>query len=158
MKRASSANWSGRYIYEHWFLAHLYFNDLPIGTFFELVRSGTPPGQPIRVIATRLPYDDPGVPKVYYRLRPIQETLVSKTHMPYALNPKRMERLKELFIDAHYVVTALPSYQPEVASNPFKTFQDLPVESRYRFMLDEAQFTIMTFIKGPVCRGRLRWT
>ena len=27
--------------------------------------------------------------------------------------------------------------------------------ARYRFMLDEAQFTMMGFIKGPVCRGQL---
>jgi len=146
---------ASRYIYEHWFLAHLYFDDMPLGTFFELVRSATPPGQPIQVIATRLPYDDPGVPKVYYRLRPIQETVVAKTHMPYALNRRRMARIRELFVDAHFVVTAVPSYQPEEAANPFKTFQELPVESRYRFMLDEAQFTIMTFIKGPVCRGQV---
>jgi len=29
------------------------------------------------------------------------------------------------------------------------------VKSRYQFMLDEAQFTIMGFIKGPVCRGQI---
>ena len=26
---------------------------------------------------------------------------------------------------------------------------------RYRFLLDEAQFFIMNFIKGPVCRGQM---
>ena len=31
----------------------------------------------------------------------------------------------------------------------------LPVRSRYRFMLEEAQFTLMGFIKGPVCRGQV---
>jgi hypothetical protein len=60
-----------------------------------------------------------------------------------------------LFIDQQYDVTELPSYEEQFASNPFVTFQDLPVESRYRFMLDEAQFTIMGFIKGSVCRGQV---
>jgi hypothetical protein len=75
--------------------------------------------------------------------------------MPYALNDARMARLRAWFIDAPYEVRALPSYAPEVASNPFATFEQLPVGSRYRFMLDEAQFTLMGFIKGPVCRGQV---
>lgn len=29
------------------------------------------------------------------------------------------------------------------------------MNSRYRFMIDNAQNTIMGFIKGPVCRGQL---
>src|SRR5690606_30443634 len=48
---------------------------------------------------------------------------------------------------------ALPSYAPEVASNPFIAFRSLPAPARYRFMLDEAEFTLMGFIKGAVCRG-----
>src|SRR5262249_24100412 len=44
---------------------------------------------------------------------------------------------------------------PAVASNPFVAFRQLPVEARYRLMLEEAQFTLMGFIKGPVCRGQV---
>ncbi len=144
-----------RYIFEHWFLAHLYFDDLPNSGFFELVRSKTPPGQPIQLIASRRPYDDPGVAPVFYRLRPVRGTLLAKTHMPYALNPARLERLKAWFVDDPYTVTNLPSYDPIVAANPFVTFEQIPVRSRYRLMLDEAQFTLMGFIKGPVCRGQV---
>jgi len=144
-----------RYIYEHWFLAHLYFDDLPGGVFFDLVRSKTPPGRPIDLIATRRPFDDPGVARVYYRLRPVQGTLLAKTHMPYALNQARMDRLRTWFLDEPYPVTQLPSYAPDVAANPFVAFQQIPVRSRYRLMLDEAQFTVMGFIKGPVCRGQV---
>jgi hypothetical protein len=144
-----------RYIYEHWFLAHLYFDDLGEREFFELVRSKTPPGQTIALIATRRPFDDPQVTRVYYRLRPVQGALLAKTHDPYPLNPARMARLKNWFIDAPYSVTQLPSYEPDTAANPFVTFEQLPVRSRYRLMLEEAQFTIMGFIKGPVCRGQV---
>ena len=35
---------TARYLYEHWFVAHLYFEDLPTGPFFRVVRSRTPPG------------------------------------------------------------------------------------------------------------------
>ena len=144
-----------RYVYEHWYLAHLYFSDLPQGEYFDLVRSKTPPGQPLQLIATRRPYDDPGVDRVYYRLRRVEDTLLSKTHMPYALNPARMAKMTALFLTPDYPVEALPSYAPAVASNPFIAFQALPTQARYRFMLDEAQYTVMGFIKGPVCRGQV---
>jgi len=76
------ARLSSRYIFEHWFIAHLYFDDLPGDEYFELVRSKTPPGQPIEVIATRHPYDDPGVERPYYRLRRVISAPLAKTHMP----------------------------------------------------------------------------
>jgi|TARA_B110000902_G_scaffold245035_1_gene298801 hypothetical protein len=54
-----------RYIYEHLFLANIYFSDSFSGVgeprqFFKLVRSTTPSGAAINVIASRRPFDDPG--------------------------------------------------------------------------------------------------
>lgn len=147
-----------RYIYEHLFIGDLYFSDQDDHgqvTYFNMVRSKTPPGTPVDLIATRRPYDDPGVKKFYYRLTPLRTSIIEKRHMPYALNPARMQRWKGLFIDAEYDVSVLPSYKAKVAANPFVAFRELPVDSRYEFMLDEAQFTIMGFIKGPVCRGQV---
>ena len=148
------ARLGSRYIYEHLFLGHLYFGaDEAAPTFFELVRSRTPPGQPIDRIATRRPYDDPGIERPYYRLQPVREAIVAKLHLPYRLDEARMQRWKAWFHDANFTVAALPSYAPEVASNPFVSFRALPVDSRYRFIIDEAEFTMMGFIKGAVCRG-----
>lgn len=156
---------TSRYIYEHWYLANLYFSELPIftqqepeqrpGYFFKLIRSATPPGLPIRPIATRRPYDDPGVKRVYYRLQLNHASIVAKTHMPYRLNQQRMDWLTDLFITPEYAVNTLPGYDNEVAANPFIAFKDLPVSARYQLMLQEAEFTIMGFIKGPVCRGQV---
>lgn len=143
-----------RYIFEHWFVGHLYFDEAP-GVFFQLVRSRTAPGMAIDSIASRRPYDDPGVSRVYYRLQRLEATPVAKTHMPLQLNKARLERLRNWFITLDYPVDTLPGYAPEVASNPFLTFRALPVNSRYRFMLDDAQFTLMGFMKGPVCRGQI---
>ena len=145
----------GRYLYEHWYLAHLYFDDLPVGEFFRVMRSRTPPGQPIDIIATRRPYDDPKVDRVYYRLWREKGTILAKTHMPYLLSDDRLKIYKDWFLDDSYEVTALASYAPQVASNPFKAFEQIPVSARYQFLLEEAQFTIMNFIKGPVCRGQV---
>ncbi|UCH74779.1 MAG: fatty acid cis/trans isomerase [Rhodospirillales bacterium] len=146
---------ASRYIFEHLALAHLYFPAVDERKFFRLVRSATPPGQPLALIAARRPFNDPGVKRVYYRIVADPETVVAKTHMPYRLDDARMRHWRSLFIDADYEVTELPSYEESVAANPFVTFRDLPVQSRYKFLLDEAQFTVMAFIKGPVCRGQV---
>jgi hypothetical protein len=144
-----------RYLYEHLFLATIYFEDDPLRTRFRLVRSSTPPGEPIRIIATRRPTDPPGVSRVFYRLARVRETIVEKTDMPYALGPARLTKLREIFFSSPDTVTSLPSYDADVASNPFVAFASLPARARYRFMLDEAELTMMGFIKGPVCRGQV---
>jgi hypothetical protein len=143
-----------RYIYEHWYIGQFHFPEQP-DLNFDLVRSRSPSGQPIDVIATRRPFDAPGVDRVYYRLRPIEATQVAKTYMPLELSPARLSRIRGWFFGDAYPVDQLPGYEPESASNPFVTFRALPVNARYRFMLDEAQFTMMGFMKGPVCRGQV---
>lgn len=145
---------ASRYIYEHLFLANIYFADQP-RSFYRLVRSSTPPGEELATISTRRPFDDPLVDRVYYRLTPYSGTILAKNHLAYLFDDERMDRYRELLLDPDYEVSALPSYEIELASNPFQTFEDIPVESRYKFMLDEARFTIMGFIKGPVCRGQV---
>lgn len=147
---------TARYLYEHLFLAHLYLNDEGNDTvFFKIVRSRTPPGQPLSIIATRRPYDDPGVKRVYYRLWRDPSTIVAKTHMPYRLSAERRDHWRKWFIETDYEVDALPDYDVRTASNPFVTYRQIPYQSRHSFLLDEAQFTIMNFIKGPVCRGNV---
>ncbi|MDO6706712.1 fatty acid cis/trans isomerase [Photobacterium sp. 1_MG-2023] len=150
---------TARYLFEHWFVSHLYFPDIATEngqtTFFRIVRSKTAPGQPVDPIATRRPFDDPGVSRVYYRILPVRETIVDKTHMPFSLTDDRLARLNAHFITPEYTVSALPGYQPELAANPLLAFEQLPVNARYRYMIDNAQHTIMGFIKGPVCRGQL---
>ena len=146
---------SARYIYEHWFLAHIYFTPENPQSFFKLVRSSTPPGEEIKLINTRRPYDDPKVSRVYYRFMQERSTILSKTHLPLELNEVKLLRLYEQFIAPDYTVTKMPSYKAQSASNPFKTFEVIPINSKYQFMLDEAELIIMGFIKGPVCRGQI---
>lgn len=144
-----------RYIYEHWFLTNIYFSNAKEQYFYKLVRSTTPPGEPIDVIATRRPFDEPNVARVYYRLQRNQASILAKNHIPLALNNKELARLHQLFIATDYTVSELPSYAVDVASNPFKSFAQIPTEVKYQFLLDHSQTIIMGFIKGPVCRGQV---
>ncbi len=146
---------TARYLYEHLFLAHLTFKN-DSNDYFELVRSKTAPGEPIQLIATVRPYDDPGVEQVYYRFRKIHSTIVHKTHMVFPLDDAQLQRFDELFIQPNWLQTPhLVSYEPVASANPFRTFEQIPPRSRYQFLLDNAQYTIMTFIRGPVCRGQV---
>jgi len=146
---------TARYLYEHLFLAHLKFGT-PTNEFYELVRSKTAPGLPLDLIATVRPYDDPGVKRVYYRFRKIYSTIVVKTHMVFNLDDDQLKRFNELFIQPEWLQPPhLMSYAPKVSANPFVAFEQIPPRSRYQFLLDNAYYTIMTFIHGPVCKGQI---
>jgi len=144
----------GRWLFEHWFLAHIYFKGGEPGHFFQWVRSRTPTGQPIDLINTRRPNDDPGT-RIYYRLWPVQGVIVHKTHITYGLSAAKMARIKSLFYSGNWQVSALPGYGPERRANPFSTFEAIPAQARYQFMLDNAEYFVRTFIRGPVCRGQI---
>ncbi|WAE50557.1 fatty acid cis/trans isomerase [Stutzerimonas frequens] len=144
----------GRWLYEHLFIAHLYFEDGERGHFYQLVRSRTPSGEPIDPIATRRPNDDPGT-RFSYRLRPISDVIVHKTHITYPLSSTKLARVRSLFFEGDWVVESVPGYGANHRANPFKTFQAIPAEARYQFMLDNAEYFVRTFIRGPVCRGQI---
>jgi len=143
-----------RWLFEHLFLAHVYFEGGEPGHFFQWVRSRTPSGQPIDLINTRRPNDDPGT-QVYYRLWPVQGVIVHKTHITYPFSAAKMARIKSLFYTDDWQVHALPGYGPGRRANPFETFEAIPVKARYQFMLDNAEYFVRTFIRGPVCRGQI---
>ncbi len=143
-----------RYIYEHLFAGHMHFKGTGDREFYRLVRSSTPGGQPVDEIATVRPYDDPGT-VFYYRLLRYPGNIVAKTHVVYELSDQRLMRYRELFLKPDYEVPELPSWEPLIASNPFKAFKDIPPRSRYEFLLDDARYFIEGFIKGPVCRGMI---
>jgi hypothetical protein len=150
---ALEARVAARYAYEHWAFAHFYFESHPDGPFFEIVRSRTPSPETIDAIATRFPYDDPGVSHIWYRLRRIEGVILHKTHITYRLGPERMARYRQLFLAGDWKATRFPSWQAKEASNPFVAFAEIPARSRYRFFLDDPLYFVQTFIRGPVCHG-----
>lgn len=143
-----------RWLYEHLFLAHMHFTGGEPGHFFQMVRSRTPSGQPVDIIATRLPNSDPGS-EFYYRLTPVQGVIVHKTHITYALSAAKLARVKELFFTSDWQADAVPGYGAQRRANPFETFAAIPPQARYQFMLDNAEYFVRTFIRGPVCRGQI---
>lgn len=143
-----------RWLYEHLFLAHLYFQDIKGSQFFELVRSRTPVGQPLSVVATDSPNDDPGS-RIYYRMRPLQGAMVVKTHVTFALDAKKLARTRAEFFSEPWQVKELPGYDDDAKANPFVTFAAIPARARYQFMLDSAEYFVRTFIRGPVCHGQI---
>ena len=108
------------------------------------------------MIATVRPYDDPGVERVWYRLRPIASTIVHKTHIVYPLSDAKLQRLRELFLDSDWTADAnsrpTRPRRPRTRSSPST---QMPARSRYEYLLDDAQYFVMTFIRGPVCRGQV---
>ena len=152
---APKVQMTARYLYEHLFLAHITFNT-GSNSFFEIVRSTTPPGQDIEIIPTVRPYDNPEVVQPYYRFRKITSTIVHKTHMVFSLDNKQFNRVHELFIHPEWhKAPHLVGYDSKLSANPFETFEQIPVKSRYQWLLDNAHYIIMTFIRGPVCKGQV---
>ncbi len=146
---------TARYLYEHLFLAHWNFKAAPT-EFYEIVRSYTPAPQEVEIIPTLRPYDNPKVKKFYYRFVKIHSTIVHKTHIVVEFDDEKLARIKELFIEPkwvekpHYI-----DYEIKMSANPFVAFYQIPAKSRYQFLLDNAHYVVMTFIRGPSCRGQM---
>lgn len=144
-----------RWLYEHLFLAHLYFDRRGKPEhFFELVRSYSPPGEPVDVVRTRLPNDKPNG-NFFYRLRLIEGAIVHKRHITFLFDEAVQKRIDSIFYDEKWSVKELPNYNYENKSNPFLTYQAIPAQARYQFLLDHAEYFTRTFIRGPVCRGQI---
>ena len=142
-----------RYLYEHLFLASLHFSEGST-EYHRVIRSRTACDQPLDEIATRRPSDDPKE-AFHYCFQPAQEIIVEKTLQPYTLDQAKLKRVSSLFFDPGqpWKASHQPGYQSSETSNPFVLYQDIPVKARYRFLLDDAQYHVGTFIKGPVCYG-----
>ena len=146
---------TARYLYEHLYLAHIRFGTSE-GAFYELVRSRTAAPSPVEIIPTVRPYDDPGKAPFYYRFRRITSTLVHKTHMVFTLDEEQLAKVKKTFIERPWVETPHPmGYDAKASANPFVTFAQIPASARYGFLLDNSEYIVRTFIRGPVCKGQV---
>ena len=147
-----------RYIYEHLFLAHLYFEDVdPERPFFRLVRSRTPPGHAaVDEIPTRASVRRPGRGPVLLPAR--AASAADRREDAHAVRAERRADARATASCSSSRTTGRRAAvlragdRRQSVSRPSRR---CPSQSRYRFMLDEAEFTMMGFIKGPVCRGQV---
>lgn len=150
-----------RYIYEHLFLAHLYLHEEKAPKYFYRMIRSSSKCETSEEVATRRPWDKVTSP-FYYCLKRVEDAIVHKTHIPYLANIKKVERWKQLFYSKDWQVSFssenifdIAPREDEKANNPFYIFKDIPSAAKYQFLLDDAQYHIMTFIKGPVCKGNI---
>ncbi|WP_269542197.1 fatty acid cis/trans isomerase [Cerasicoccus fimbriatus] len=146
-----------RYLYEHTFLATYHFDAMP-DAYFRLVRSATPPGQPIEEIVTSRPFDDPfvskEVKKVYYRLQKITEARAQKSFFVWELGDADRARLEEIFFAEKW--NGDGPLNPGYAShNPFEVFRAIPAMQRATFLYENSKLIVSGMIQGPVCVGNL---
>ena len=73
------------------------------------------------------------------------------------MNQAVKKRIQELFLDIPWLnePIVLAEYHDPDDLNPFEVFQQIPPKSRYNFLLDNVHYIIMTFIRGPVCKGQI---
>lgn len=145
---------SARYIYEHIFLANIYFDE-ESGNFFQLIRSKTASPYKAEIIPTIFPYDEIDIP-FYYRVQKVEQTIVHKTHMPYKIDDEKLKFFNDIFIKTAWNEKPyMPSYDKDKAPNALEVFKQIPAKSRYEFLLKDIFYIINTFIKGPVCKGQI---
>jgi hypothetical protein len=150
-----------RYIFDHFYLATIVLEESP-GERFRLVRSTTPPGEPVDIIGTGLPYEDPyayaGVNRFWYRLSKLTQAPMQKNLFLWRLEHSDADHLEQLFFGpdgpgAHWSASA-PLDPPWGIGNPFSIFRAIPAEARYRFLLENAEAVASGIIYGPVCNGQ----
>ncbi len=141
---------SARYIYEHVFSATLHFDEAP-GEYYELVRSRTQKGE-ISQIVTQVPIDDPGVKRVYYRLKKVTRTLAQKTQNVWRLNFEKLKHLDEMFLKADWGTNAIP-YPSYSSNNMFEYSSAIPAKIRSRFVMENSKLIVGAMVQGTVCIG-----
>ncbi len=150
-----------RFIFEHVYLATIVLAESP-DERFRLVRSSTPPGEPVDVIGTDLPYDDPyahaDVERFWYRLQKLTQAPMQKNLFLWRLAQTDRAELEQLFFGAEGPGAnwpeAAPLDPPWGLGNPFSVFRTIPAEARYRFLLRYAETITSGVIYGPVCNGQ----
>lgn len=142
-----------RYIFEHENMFSIRFDDS--GTFYQLIRSSTPPGETPVQVAVRVP-NDPVDGDFYYRLRPIDRARCAKLHqLLLDASGDKLDRYKAIFSETEWDVQTLPSYSVAERWDPLNVFAPIPAKARWKYLLEDIWLHRATIIWGPSCRGQL---
>lgn len=140
-----------RYIYEHAFSLDIHFENHP-GEFYRIVRSRTKSPQPIDLIVTEFPTDDPNIgdARVFYRLEKMAQVIEMKKHSPWKLDLDELAEIENIFFESPWSLAELPSYP----DNPFEWFQVIPAKSRARYVIRYAKEIWHSIARGSICHSR----
>lgn len=146
-----------RYLFEHTFLATYHFDAMP-KEYFRMVRSATPPGEPIEEIVTSRPFDNPflrpDIKKVYYRFQKVTESRAQKSFFLWEVQDATLTRLDELFLQVNWE-SGEPLDPGYDSHNPFEVFRAIPAKQRATFLYEHSKLIVSGMIQGPVCVGNL---
>ncbi len=142
-----------RYMFEHMYGYHFFF-DKDSSNFFAMVRSKTPPGQPVKPISTRHG-NSPVEGDFWYRFAIVDVVLHAKRHVPVDCTNNELEVYKSLLFEQPFTVDKLPGYSQAERHNMLTTFAAIPAKSRYKFLLHDAFYQERVVSTGPSCRGAM---
>ena len=157
---------TARYLYEHFFLAHLSVPRDGSGRGGRVLRARAVDDTAGRadlesIVATVRPYDDPGVSTAfYYRFRKIHSTIVYKTHMVVEFDDETpgSRGIADLFIETGMARGAPRAWRSttEARREPIRDLRaDSAASPAISFCSTTPSTIIRTFIRGPVCKGQI---
>ncbi len=91
--------------------------------------------------------------RFYYRLRKITAPIVQKNHFVWRLSRSDIDHLQKLFLAREWDKDAKLD-APWGIGNPFLVYQAIPMEARYRFLLENSELIVSGITYGPVCLGQ----
>lgn len=143
---------TARYIFEHTYLAHWSFDEIP-GEFYEIIRVASSEGSQERPIVTDLPYETDGTPanQIKYRLRKVTYAISQKHHILWKLNHAKLRHLEELFHKQEW--QGLKTDPVYGSNNLFENFEQIPAHIRSQFMMENAHVIAGAMVQGAVCVG-----
>lgn len=152
------AQLTARYIYEHSIFAHIHFKGTSEKEFYELIRASNSHGAP-KEIVTEKANDLIKTPFVY-RLRRVHDIIVRKNHVLWELDQNDLLEWKKLFHDTNWenednLQDYLSTLNNQDQKDPFKYFSPIPLNSRYIFMVNNAEMIMGEVIKSPSCSGKV---
>ncbi|WP_455245215.1 fatty acid cis/trans isomerase [Petrachloros mirabilis] len=143
-----------RYIYEHIYLVTFLFENKEDANFYTLVRSTTPPGEPVVPVAQHVANGPVAEGDFYYRFMLLDQTrCVKNTRLQMVADDKKLNRWKEIFDEQEWTAQSLPGYSEEERYDILGIFKDIPPKVRYKFLLDNTWNIRGAIVHGPSCHG-----
>jgi hypothetical protein len=148
------AKWTSRFLYEHLFTGHFYFDQSP-GEYYQIVRSRSAAPFDISEIASERPFSmEKGLEnKFYYRFRKVASTILHKQNFVYHVKADTMAELKNWFWNSNWLYSQESKPFSFDEPNPFHAFSHIPANARYRWLLKNARMILDMDMRSDNCHG-----